>query len=368
MVVTQFAISQVLIIGTIVAVSQMNYIRTADLGFNKEALFIINANADSVLHSRQEVFKQKLLQIPGVQAVSFSSDVPSSDNNWSGNFAFDHKPDEKFNIYRKAADEDYFKTYGLQIIAGRAFSKSDTTNEIVLNETVIKKLGIKRPDDAIGKEIQTGRSGWKTVVGVVKDFKTNSLREDVKPLMLLERKDRYGVTGVKLRSSNIAKTQAAVEAAWNDYFPEYAYTSVYMDANITEFYEQEEQLSLLYKIFAGIAIFISCLGLYGLVSFMSLQRTKEIGIRKVLGASVQNIIYLFSKELTILILIGFLIAAPTAYYMMNSWLQNFVFRTDITAGVFIIAILSSVIIAWVTVGYKSIKAALQNPVNSLKTE
>lgn len=368
LVVTQFAISQVLIIGTVVAISQMNFIRKADLGFNKEALLIINANNDSVIHSEQEAFKQKLLQLPGVQAVSFSSDVPSSDNNWSGNFAFNHKPDEKFNIYRKAGDEDYFKTYGLQIIAGRSFIKSDTATEIVLNETAVKKLGIQNPYEVIGKEIRSGRSGWKTIVGVVKDFKTNSLREDVKPLMLFARRDRYSVTGIKLRTSNISKTQAAIEAAWNQFFPDYAYTSSYMDKNISDFYQQEEQLSLLYKIFAGIAIFISCLGLYGLVSFMSLQRTKEIGIRKVLGASVQSIIYLFSKEFTVLIIIGFLIAGPTAYFMMNSWLQNFVFRIDIGAGVFILAMLASIIIAWITVGYKSIRAALRNPVDSLKAE
>lgn len=368
LVVTQFAISQMLVIATIVAITQMNYIHTADLGFNKEAVFIISANADSVVHARQESFKQTLLQIPGVQAASFSSDVPSSDNNWSGGFSFDHRPSEKFEIYRKAADEDYFKTYGLQIVAGRPFEKSDTINEIVVNETLVNKLGIKNPNDVIGKEIKSGQSTWKTIVGVVKDFKTNSLRETVKPLMLFERKDRYSLTGVKLRSTNIPKTQAAVEAAWNQYFPEYAFTSSYMDQDISKFYEQEDQLSLLYKIFAGIAIFISCLGLYGLVSFMSLQRTKEIGIRKVLGASVQNIIFLFSKEFTVLIIIGFLIAAPAAYYMMNSWLSNFQFQIKISAGVFILAIVVSMLISWVTVGYKSMKAALKNPVDSLKTE
>lgn len=368
LVVMQFAISQVLIIGTIVAIAQMNYVRTADLGFNKEALFIMNANADSIVHSGQEAFKQKLLQLPGVESVSFSSDVPSSESNWSGNFAYDHKPDEKFNIYRKAGDEDFFKTYGLQIIAGRIYTKSDTTNEIVVNETLVNKLGVKNLNEVIGKQMRSGRSDWKTIVGVVKDFKTNSLREDVKPLMLMERKDRYSVTGVKIRSEDIPKTRTAIEATWNDFFPQYAFTGSYMDETITKFYQQEEQLSLLYKIFACIAIFISCLGLYGLVSFMSLQRTKEIGIRKVLGASIQNIIYLFSREFTILIIIGFLVAAPLAYYIMDSWLQNFVFRIKISAGVFIIAILASVIIAWITVGYKSLRAALRNPVESLKIE
>ncbi len=368
LVIIQFAISQVLIIGTIIAVSQMNFLRTADLGFSKDALLIINANIDSVAQTRQEAYKQRLLQLPGVLAVSFSSDVPSSENGWSGNFAFDHKPDKSFNIYRKAGDEDYFKTYGLKIIAGRAFSKSDTLNELVVNETLVNKLGIKNPNDIIGKEIRSGRAGWKTITGVVKDFKTNSLREDIKPLMIFEQKKRYAVTGIKLRSSSIPQTKAAVEAAWNKSFPEYAYTASFMDEDIAEFYKQEEQLSLLYKIFAGIAIMISCLGLYGLVSFMAVQRIKEIGIRKVLGASVQNIIYLFSKEFILLIFAGFVVAIPVAYFMMNNWLQNFVFRIKITPAVFLIAILVSIFIAWAAVGYKSIKAAIANPVKSLRSE
>ncbi len=368
LVVTQFAISQVLVIGTIVAISQMNYVHSADLGFNKEALFIIDTNADSIVHTRADAFKQKLLQTPGIQSVSFSADVPSSDNNWGTNFAFNHQPDEKYTLYLKFADEDYFKTYGLQLIAGRQYEKSDTTREVVVNETLVKKLGVKNPLDIIGKEIRTGGSAWRPIVGVVKDFKTNSLREEVKPILLGERKNFYSVTGVKLRSSDIPKTQAVIESSWNEYFPEYAYTTSYMDENINDFYQQEEHLSLLYKIFAGIAIFISCLGLYGLVSFMSVQRTKEIGIRKVLGATVGNIVYLFSKEFTILIIISFLVAAPVAYFMMNTWLENFVFRISISAGVFIIAILASILIAWATVGYKSLRAALRNPIESLKTE
>jgi len=368
LVILQFSISQILIIGTIVAVSQMNFIQNADLGFNKEALLILNSNADSVIVTRQPAFKQKLLQIPGIQSVSFSSDVPSSDNNWSGNFAFDHKADEGFNIYRKAGDEDYFATYGLQIIAGRPYAKSDTANEIVVNETLVKKLGLKSPGLVIGKEIRSGRGSWKPIVGVVKDFKTNSLREDVKPMMIMERRERYGVTGVKFRSGNLSKTKAAIDAAWNEINPEYAYTSTFMDEAINNFYEQEQHLSLLYKIFAGIAIFISCLGLYGLVSFMAAQRTKEVGIRKVLGASVANIIYLFSKEFTLLIIIAFAVAVPVAYYLMSQWLDNFVFRIHMGPGVFVLAIVASVIVAWLTVGYKSVKAALSNPVKNLRSE
>jgi putative ABC transport system permease protein len=369
LVILQFAISQMLIIGTIIAITQMNFVRNADLGFNKEAISILNVNtADSVLVSRQPAFKQKLLDIPGVQSVSFSTDVPSSDNNWATNFAFNHKPDEDFHLYTKFADEDYFKTFGLDFIAGRSYSKSDTTNEVVVNQALLRKLGIKDPQAAIGMDIRTGRSPWKKIVGVVRDFKTNSLREEIKPTMIAEFRQYYTVTSVKLNSRNISQTQAAISSAWNEFYPEYAYKSSFFDENINEFYEQEEQLSLLYKIFAGIAIFISCLGLYGLVSFMAVQKTKEIGVRKVLGASVKNIIFLFSKEFTVLILAGFLISAPVAYYLMDKWLADFVFRIHISPLVFFIAVLLSVLIAWITVGYKSVKAALANPVKSLRSE
>ena len=368
LVITQFAMSQTLIIGTIVAISQMNYIRNADVGFNKNALFIIRANTDSIVYAKQDAFKQKLLRIPGVQSVSFSSDVPSSDNNWSGNFAFDHKPDENFSVFRKAADEDYVNTYGLHLLAGKMYEKSDTMRELLVNETLVKKLGVSHPQDIIGKEIKSGRNIWRKISGVVKDFNNNSLREDIKPLILFQRRDRYSVTGIKIAASGISETQAKIETAWNEYFPEYAYTSSYVDKDIADFYKQEEQLTLLYKIFAGIAIFISCLGLYGLVSFMALQKTKEIGIRKLLGATVHSIIYLFSKEFIVLIIMGFFVAAPVAYFMMHTWLENFVFKVNISPVMFMIAVLSSLIVAWLTVGYKSVKAALRNPVESLKSE
>ncbi|HET6996550.1 MAG TPA: FtsX-like permease family protein, partial [Chitinophagaceae bacterium] len=366
LVVLQFAISQVLIVGTIVAIGQMNFVRHADLGFTQNGVFVVNVNTDSVVVSRLPAFKQSLSKLPGVQSVSFSNDVPSSDNNWSTNFAIDHKPDEEFHLYLKYADEDYFKTYGLQLIAGRPFTKSDTTNEVVVNETLAKKLGVQDAKRMIGKEISL--EGWKKIVGVVRDFKTNSLREEVKPTAIAEQNEFYGTAGIRLTSGNTAQTVAAIQKTWDQFFPEYAYTSLFMDENISKFYEQEDHLSLLYKIFAGIAIFISCLGLYGLVSFMAVQRTKEIGVRKVLGASVTHIIYLFSKEFTILILISFLLAAPVAYYMMNDWLTSFVFRININAGIFALAVIVSILIAWITVGYKSVKAALANPVRSLRTE
>jgi len=368
LVVTQFAISQVLIVGTIVAISQMNFVRNADLGFNKNAVFVVNSNWDSVQISRQDALKQQLLKLPGVEMVSFSSDVPSSDNNWSTNFAFNHKPDEKFNVFLKFADADYFKTFGLQFDAGHGYEASDTITDVVINETLVKKLGLKNASNAIGKQIKLGGGKWHNIVGVVKDFKTNSLREETKPVLLATINKYYGSMAVKIHSSNLTQTKDAVLKTWNKFNPEFAPISFFLDDSINDFYKQEDQLSLLYKIFAGIAIFISCLGLYGLVSFMAAQRTKEVGIRKVLGASVANIIYLFSKEFTILILVAFAVAVPVAYYMMSNWLSNFAYRINITIWVFALAVIASIVIAWITVGYKAIKAAVANPVKSLRTE
>lgn len=368
LVVTQFAISQMLIICTIVAISQMNSVRNADLGFNKEAVLVLNGNADSVIFSRQMAFKQDLLRLNGVEAVSFSSDVPSSDNNWSTNFAYNHKDDENFDLYMKFGDEDYFKTFGVQFLAGREYAHSDTIRDAVVNETLVKKLGVKNPADAIGQDIRMGRGPWIKIVGVVKDFKTNSLREDIKPTIITSRQDVYGYTNVKIKSKNLAQTRDAVQKVWDKHYPAYANRSYFMDESIENFYRQENQLSLLYKIFSGIAILISCLGLYGLVSFMAVQRRKEVGVRKVLGASVGHIVYLFSREFTILILIAFAIAAPLAWYMMSQWLNNFNYRINIGIWVFVLAVLVSVVIAWVTVGYKSVKAALVNPVKSLRSE
>lgn len=370
LVVMQFAISQVLIIGTIVAVSQMNLVRNADLGFNKNALLIIPVYADSANLPRMEPLKQQLLQMPGVTNVSLGSDEASSDNNWASNFAFDNKEDEDYPVFHKFGDAEYLKTYGIKLVSGRNYVASDTTSEVIINETLMRKLGITDPQKAVGKNIRIGGGIWLPVVGVAKDFKTNSLKDNIKPLTIAARKEFYFTAAVKINTVNLTKTTAQIQKLWEKTYPEFAFSSHFADETIESFYRQEKQLSLLYKIFAGIAIFISCLGLYGLVSFMASQKTKEVGIRKVLGASTSSIVVMFSKEFTILITIAFFIAAPLAWYYMNEWLQNFNTdnRVSIGIGVFILAIGVSIIIAWITVGYKAVKAALANPVESLRTE
>ncbi len=369
LVVAQFAISQLLIIGTVIAVKQMNFVNNADLGFDKEAVLIAPGSNDSVSLRKMQAFKQQMLQLPGVLSASFSSDAPSSDNNSSTNFYFEHsKKDPGFDLFLKVADADYFKTFGLHFVAGKGYEPADTMRQAVINQTLMYKLGIKRPEDAIGKTISLGGGSWAPITGVVEDFKTNSLRETVKPTVIYPQKRFESNIAVKIQTRNLSATAAAVQKLWENTYPEYAYNGYFLDDTIAKFYKQENQLALVYKIFAMIAIFISCLGLYGLVSFMAVQRTKEVGIRKVLGASVSSIVFLFSKEFMVLIAISFVIAMPAAWYIMTGWLQNFAYRITISAWIFLAAIAVSIIIAWLTVGYKAIRAALVNPVKSLRSE
>jgi ABC-type antimicrobial peptide transport system permease subunit len=205
-------------------------------------------------------------------------------------------------------------------------------------------------------------------VGVVKDFKVASLREGVPPIVLAPRKIYYGTAGILLSSNNLSRSRDEIKKVWDRLFPEYVYNPVFFDENIRNFYQQEERLSRMYKAYALLAILISCLGLYGLISFMAIRKTKEVGIRKVLGASTGNILYLFSKEFTVLIFIAFMLAAPAAWYLMHQWLNDFVFRIKPGPAVFIGAMALSILIAWLTVGYKALQASLANPIKSLRSE
>lgn len=373
LVVLQFSFSQFLVIATIIAVTQMNFIRTADLGFDKEAVIILTGNNDSVTVARQPAFRAALKQLPEVQQVSFSFDAPSSQNNWTTNFSFDNRSeDQPFDTDIKMADGAYGETFGLKMLAGSFYNEADSVPKVVVNETMVRKLGLRDPQEAIGKTIRLGTMPWTPIVGVVQDFKNNSLRESIPPTVIgmapKSSRNYMSQSNIKLVSGNPAETMAKIEKIWNQYYPEYTFRGEFLDESIANFYQQEQRLSLLYRVFAALAIVISCLGLYGLISFMTVQKNKEVGIRKVLGASVANIVVLFSREFTILLLIAFFLAAPIAWYVMNNWLQNFVFKVSIGWWVFAIAVLTSLVIAWLTVGYKAVSAAMANPVKSLKTE
>ena len=370
LVVLQFTLAQTLIIGTLIVVSQMKYFKTAQMGFDKEAIVTIPIPSDSVSQKKMNGLKAELLEQPDIKSVSFGTFSISDNSHWGSDFMFDNAPKvTNFNADLKWADADVFKTYDLKMVAGRPYRPSDTIREYVANETMVKELGIQNPEQILGKKIKfPGGDMQGEVVGVVKDFNGASMAKPIAPILMSTWKESYQMMAIKLNSQQANRTIAVIEKLWNQTYPDYVYEYQFLDEKIDNFYKQENQLSQLYKIFAGIAIFISCLGLYGLVSFMAIQRTKEIGVRKVLGASVANIVYLFSKEFTLLICISFLIAAPLAYYFMHGWLENFTFRITIGAGIFIITIVSSVSIAWITVGYRAFRAAKVNPVKSLRAE
>jgi ABC-type antimicrobial peptide transport system permease subunit len=285
-------------------------------------------------------------------------------------FKFDHAiKDADFQAISKFVDNDYVPTYKLQLVAGRNLEPSGWTKEFLVNESFVKSLGLKKPEDIIGKEISMMNGLIKCpVVGVVKDFNDRSLRNNLAPLLMATNSTMYRQASIKLSTTNIASTMQSIKKLWEQTFPNYVYEYRFLDDKIDGFYKQENQLSQLYKIFAAIAIFLSCLGLYGLASFMAVQRIKEVGIRKVLGATTGNIVYLFSKEFIILIAIAFAIATPIAWYYMHQWLQNYAYRVNIGWWLFAAGGLAAIIIALATISFQAIKAAVANPVEALRSE
>lgn len=371
LVVFQFIIAQALIIGTLVIAEQMNYFMNQPLGFDKDAMVTVPYRPDSTGGKLADYLRQQLLSVNGVQAVSFSSNTPveDADDMWT-TFKFGHSVKEAdFKAITKFADNEYATAYKLQLLAGRNLQPSDQTREFLVNESLVKSLGFKKPEDILNKEI----SMWDglitcPVVGVVKNFNNRSFRHGLAPLIMTTNITMYRQASIKLATTNIASTMQAIKKIWEETFPHYVYEYRFLEDKIESFYKQEAQLSQLYKIFAAIAIFLSCLGLYGLASFMAVQRIKEVGIRKVLGATPGNIVYLFSKEFILLIAIAFGIAAPIAWYYMNQWLQDYVYRITISWAFFAAGGLVAILIALATISFQAIRAALANPVKSLRTE
>jgi len=368
LVVFQFFTAQALIIVTMVMVSQMSYVNTADMGFKKDAILTAQLPQDSIGFAKRAVLHDELLKIPGIEKVSFGTGAPIG-GRW---FIDLRTPDHvgkapNMIIAYKMSDTGFFNLFHLQFIAGRPYYDSDTTREFVVTENVTRNLGYSDPQRAIGKRIIVNGLN-RPIVGVVKDFHTASLRFSMVPVVMTTDKRAYGMVSIKLNLAQAQPAVAAMEKLWGKYYPDFAFTNSFLDQDIAAYYRQETQLSKLYQVFAAVAIFISSLGLYGLVTFMAVQRRKEIGVRKVLGAPVSAILILLSREFTLLIGIAFLIAAPMAWYLMHSWLQQYAYHIHLGTGIFAITVIGSIMIAWATVGYTAIKAALANPVKSLRDE
>ena len=372
LVVLQFVIAQLLVIGTIVVIRQMRFFRSQPMGFEKQSTVVLDLPSDSLDRLQYNYLKSQMLALPGVEAASYCMDAPASWGVNSSPLYFESNPImADFGIARQFADTDYLKTFRIELIAGRLpyASSTDTLREVLINETGMAKLGFRDPHAILGKMIGFDKNGPRfPIVGVMHDYNGKSLREAVLPLVMGAEWRAYNYLSLRLDPAKMKTTLAQVQQVFTHTYPYYMYDLNFMDQRVEQFYQSEATTSRLFTVFAFLAIFISCLGLYGLVSFMAVQKTKEVGIRKVLGASVGGIVYLFSREFTLLIGIAFVIAAPLGYYFMQGWLSGFYYHIHIGWEVFALAIVLSLVIAWLTVGYKAVKAGLANPVKSLRSE
>ena len=370
LVVFQFIITQALIISTLIILQQMRYFHRQSMGFTRDAIVNVPFYNDSAGNAKIAYLRDQLQNIKGVQQVSFSDAAPSNDGNWWTGFKFDHQAeDTKFPSVTRWVDYNFLSTYDIKLVAGRNLTRTDSVCEFLVNETLVQKLGLK-PADVLNKDIDVWNGRIKgPIVGVVKDFTAGTLKEAVAPVFMSNINRRFSNVGVKLAvGSDAPSSLKAIEKLWNDNFPEQIFEYQFLDQRIAEYYREERQLAHLYEIFACIAIFLSCLGLYGLASFMAVQRVKEVGVRKVLGATAAHIVYLFSREFIMLISIAFVIAVPLVWYFMHSWLNNFVNRVDINWGVFVAGGMAALMIALITVSSQAISAAMMNPVKSLKAD
>lgn len=369
LVVCQFMIAQALLVGTIITLGQLNYLRNMELGFNKDLVYTFGVNGDSLSQSRLDGMKQRLLQLPGVESVAYGSDQPSSGSTWSTNFALGRgSEDQQFNTSIKFCDADFLKTYGLQMVAGRWLEPSDTAKEYVVNMTLLKKAGISNPESVLDQELRLGGNNWRKVVGVVRDFHSHSAHNELEPLVMTCSRKRFYTTGVKISPRNITATTAAIQGVFDETHPEQVFDPTFFDESIADFYLSENRFSNTCKGFAFLAILISCLGLFGLATHAAQQRTKEIGVRKVLGANVSGLVGLLAKDFLKLVLIAIVIATPLAYYFMRQWLADFVYRIDMQVWMFLLAGLAATAVAFVAIAGQAIRAALVNPVKSLRSE
>ncbi len=372
LVVFQFAISQILIIGILVLNLQMDYFLTKDLGFNEES--IITFKLPDSDPDKLQTLKNNLLANPQIDKVSFSTSGPLA--TWKVNNPIYHPAItvENPSGNLKNIDEEYIDLYELELVAGENFKVGSPADHAVVNRKLTELIGFDDPAAALGEQFQYGRSGNKyTIIGVVEDFHARSLRQEMDYVVLANQKWNIYHAGIKFNAdqssySDIKRLIENIETHWTAAYPQNVFDFEFYDEHLASLYATEQRVSEVFKIIVVIAIIIGCLGLYGLVSFMTNQKTKEIGIRKVMGASVLSIWSIFSKEMITLLVIAFVVAAPVAYWAMNLWLNNYSYRIELTPSVFVISILVSIIIALVTISYKSIRASRANPVLSLRDE
>lgn len=366
----QFVFSIVLIISTIVVLRQYNFLKSYQPGFDKEQVVYLPINPQ--ITKNYEAFKTQLLQEPAINYISRTNWIPGKPKNienysWSGEAG-----QLSDGFYSLLVDFDYPQTIGFQFSAGRNFYNeqisADVDGSFIINETAAKKMGWTA-SEAVGKTIVSPNRGTKKVIGVVKDFTVTSLHQKVDPVVMsISNPDNYSVVAVKINQSNIKKELGVIESQWKTYSPNFPFDYHFLDSDFEEIYRYEEKLSYIITLFSGLSILISCFGLLGLISYSTLEKTKEIGIRKVSGASVNNIVFMLTKEYAVMVIIANVIAYPLAFFLMNKWLEDFAYRINIAWWMFALSGGIALVIALLTVSYQAIKAAVANPVESLRYE
>jgi putative ABC transport system permease protein len=369
LIVGQFSISIFLIIATIVVFQQLDFMQNQQLGFQKDHKLVIDYQFDSRINQHTDAIKQQLRSVAGVNIVNMSSSIPGTPNNQYKTFIENNrgeKQEQRTDTY--FIDDDFVSQYRVKIVAGRGFSKnmaSDTLHSMLVNETMVKTLGFSSPQEAIGKQfLQLHQKG--TIIGVVKDFRFHSSIEKTQPLILRADPGSFTLLTLDMPSENVRSTVDKIETAWKTIAPGLPLVYFFADEAYNQQYIAQQRFGKIFICFAIIAIAISCLGLLGLSAFSTIQRRSEIGIRKVLGASVSNITFMLSKDFVKLIIIALLITAPSSWWIMNNWLQGFAYHINISLWVFIFSGFMAISIALFTISFQAVKAAMVKPVKSLR--
>ncbi|SDM58753.1 duplicated orphan permease [Catalinimonas alkaloidigena] len=377
LVIAQFAVSVALLAGMFIVGRQLRYFQNRDLGFRRD--LIINLPLPQQQVSTQ--LAERLRRVPGVQAVSLGVGTPVSEMQFTTNLTPDPAtPNERISIDVKTVDAEYPAMFDLQLAAGRWLTLSDEMQmqdtipadgsvvPMVVNEALVKTLGLT-PEAALGHRYVIGLYDYQgEIVGVTKDFHLSSLHNRITPMVMLNFPPFYLSAMVQLAPDRVPETLAQVQDVWSGLYPEYVYSYQFLDDHLATLYQREERIGKLFRFFAGVALLIACLGLIGLVAHTVSQRTKEIGVRKVLGASIADIVILLNREFTFLVLGSLLIGIPVAWWGMHQWLSGFAYRIPLNPLWFLLAGLTALVVAWLTVSFQSVRAARSNPVHSLKNE
>lgn len=367
LIVAQFSVTVILIIGTLMVIRQMKYMREKPLGFDKDHIILVNFPGDSASLSRQQLFRNKISQVNGIKMLSFFARPPLSGLMNTTNFYIDGRENKDFEVRLSMSDEHYFDLFGLNFISGKVYGKSDTANAYVTNETFIKKIGISNPQLALGKIIsQNGRTG--PIVGIVKDFNDQSLKEQISPMIFYQEKRQFYSMGIKLEQLQLENAKKEVEAIWTSMFPNEIYNAKFIDDDIQRYYESERVTGMLLTTFGTLIMFIAFIGLFGLVSFIAAQRSREVAIRKILGASNLELVTMLNGSFIKLILIANVIAWPIAYLLIDKWLSSFAYRSSIGIWPFVFAMTASLLITLIIVTLRSYRVANTNAVNVLRYE